>query len=120
MRSSITAVAVVTLTQAAFNHLGIRLTAVLLDFSGYWILLVSLALTIAMLALAGFANRPMLARVRLQVRVEAIEEPGAPLRLRAPQAEAAALPDWARAPAPSRARPVCGSRSSPPCPSPLR
>jgi amino acid transporter len=39
----------VTASQALFNHLGVRLTARLTDFSGYWILIVSAALTIAVL-----------------------------------------------------------------------
>lgn len=41
---------VITLTQALFNHLGIKLTTKLTDFSGYLILAVSVALTAAMLA----------------------------------------------------------------------
>ncbi len=40
----------ITCAQALLNHLGIRLTAALVDFSGFWILLVASALTIAMLA----------------------------------------------------------------------
>lgn len=39
----------ITCAQGLLNHLGIRLTALLTDFSGYWILLVSTLLTIAML-----------------------------------------------------------------------
>jgi amino acid transporter len=42
----------ITCAQALFNHLGIRITSLLVDFSGYWILAVSAALTIAMLAFA--------------------------------------------------------------------
>ncbi len=42
-------VLLMTATQAAVNHLGIRLTSRLTDFSGYWILLVALALTVALL-----------------------------------------------------------------------
>ncbi|MBI3836710.1 MAG: amino acid permease [Planctomycetia bacterium] len=42
----------ITCAQALFNHLGIRITAALTDFSGYWILLVASALTAAMLAYA--------------------------------------------------------------------
>ena len=52
-----TAVAVVGVlaicaSQALVNHLGIRLTTRLTDFSGYWILAVALLLTVAMLAFA--------------------------------------------------------------------
>jgi amino acid transporter len=47
------AVLFITFTQAAVNHLGIRLTTRLTDFSGYWILLVAAALTLAMLAFAS-------------------------------------------------------------------
>lgn len=36
----------ITLSQAGFNHWGIRLTSRLTDFSGYWILLVAAALTV--------------------------------------------------------------------------
>jgi amino acid transporter len=46
------AVALMTATQALVNHLGIRVTRVLTDFSGYWIVLVSLVLTAALLAAA--------------------------------------------------------------------
>jgi amino acid transporter len=45
-------VAAVTFSQAAVNHLGIRVTRVLTDFSGYWILLAAAALTAALLAYA--------------------------------------------------------------------
>lgn len=41
-----------TLTQALFNHRGIKVTTKLTDFSGWWILIVSLALTIALLVFA--------------------------------------------------------------------
>jgi amino acid transporter len=44
-------------SQALINHLGIRLTTRLTDFSGYWILAVALALTAGMLAFAP-ALRP--------------------------------------------------------------
>jgi amino acid transporter len=44
------AVVLLTASQALFNHAGIRLTTRLTDFSGYWILLVALALTAALLA----------------------------------------------------------------------
>jgi amino acid transporter len=43
-------VALVTGSHAIINHLGIRVTRVLTDFSGYWILLVTLAITVAFLA----------------------------------------------------------------------
>lgn len=43
-------VMIITLTQALFNHLGIKLTTRLTDFSGYLIFGVSVALTVAMLA----------------------------------------------------------------------
>jgi amino acid transporter len=39
-------------SQALINHLGIRLTTRLTDFSGYWILVVALVLTVAMLVFA--------------------------------------------------------------------
>ncbi len=45
-------VALITGSQAAINHLGIRATTRLTDFSGYWILLVSLVLTLTLLAFA--------------------------------------------------------------------
>lgn len=45
----IAAVVVITGTQALLNHLGIRVTTLLTDFSGYWILIVAAALTLAML-----------------------------------------------------------------------
>jgi amino acid transporter len=45
----------VTASQAVFNHLGIRVTTLLTDFSGYWILAVAALLTLALLAFApGF------------------------------------------------------------------
>jgi amino acid transporter len=44
------AVVLLTTSQALFNHAGIRLTTRLTDFSGYWILVVALALTVALLA----------------------------------------------------------------------
>lgn len=46
------AMIVVTGSQAVLNHLGIRVTAWLTDFSGYWILSVSAALTVALLVFA--------------------------------------------------------------------
>jgi amino acid transporter len=45
-------VALITASQAAINHLSIRVTRVLTDFSGYWILLVSIVLTAALLIAA--------------------------------------------------------------------
>lgn len=45
----IAVVVIITVTQAMFNHLGIRVTTKLTDFSGYLILVVASALTIAML-----------------------------------------------------------------------
>lgn len=45
-------VALVTASHAIINHLGIRVTRVLTDFSGYWILLVSAVITVALLAAA--------------------------------------------------------------------
>lgn len=42
----------ITGTQALLNHRGIRLTAALIDFSGYWILFVASALTVAVLVSA--------------------------------------------------------------------
>jgi amino acid transporter len=39
----------ITSTQAMFNHLGMRVTKVLTDFSGYWILIISAVLTISLL-----------------------------------------------------------------------
>jgi amino acid transporter len=45
-------VVLITGSQAAINHLGIGATARLTDFSGYWILLVALALTACLLAFA--------------------------------------------------------------------
>ncbi|HEY9840874.1 MAG: APC family permease [Candidatus Sericytochromatia bacterium] len=41
-------VTLITLSQALLNHKGIRLTTMLTDFSGWWILIVSALLTIAM------------------------------------------------------------------------
>ncbi|MDR3516490.1 MAG: amino acid permease [Azospirillaceae bacterium] len=45
-------VALITVSQGLVNHLGIRLTSRLTDFSGYVILLGSLALTVSLLAFA--------------------------------------------------------------------
>ena len=52
IESQAVAVALITASQASLNHLGIRLTTRLTDLSGYLILAVSLALTVAMLAFA--------------------------------------------------------------------
>jgi amino acid transporter len=46
------AVLAVTFAQGLFNHFGIRTTSRLTDFSGYWILLVSAAVTAALLGYA--------------------------------------------------------------------
>jgi amino acid transporter len=46
------AVVVIIASQAVVNHLGIRVTTILTDFSGYWILLVAAALTAALLFFA--------------------------------------------------------------------
>lgn len=46
-------VTLITGSQALFNHLGIRVTTLLTDFSGYLILAVAVALTIAMLFYAS-------------------------------------------------------------------
>ncbi len=45
-------VALLTASHAIINHLGIRVTRVLTDFSGYWILLVAVVVTAALLAAA--------------------------------------------------------------------
>jgi amino acid transporter len=49
---SIAGVFAICAAQAIVNHLGIRLTTRLTDFSGYWILATALVLTVAMLAFA--------------------------------------------------------------------
>jgi amino acid transporter len=46
------AVAAITVSQAIINHLGIRVTRILTDFSGWWILFVSIVLTIVLLVSA--------------------------------------------------------------------
>lgn len=51
-RLQLTVVALVTASQALVNHLGIRLTTWLTDFSGWWIMVVAAALTAALLAYA--------------------------------------------------------------------
>jgi amino acid transporter len=48
-RSQTLVVLMMTASQAAINHIGLRWTARLIDFSGWWILAVSLALTVALL-----------------------------------------------------------------------
>jgi len=45
-------VTVITASHALVNHLGIRVTTALTDFSGWWILLVAVVLTVVMLARA--------------------------------------------------------------------
>ena len=50
--AQIAGVALITGSQAAVNHLGIRLTALLTDFSGYLILLLAVVLTASMLICA--------------------------------------------------------------------
>jgi amino acid transporter len=45
-------VSLITLTQAIINHRGIRVTQILTDFSGYWILVIASVLTISLLAAA--------------------------------------------------------------------
>jgi amino acid transporter len=52
MKAQLVGVSVITLSQALFNHLGIKLTTRLTDFSGYLIMIVAIALTVAMLAYA--------------------------------------------------------------------
>jgi amino acid transporter len=48
----VAAVLAVTASQAVFNHLGIRATTRLTDFSGYWILTVAAVLTLTLLLFA--------------------------------------------------------------------
>jgi amino acid transporter len=50
--TQIAAVVLITASQALFNHLGIRVTTLLTDFSGYLIFAVAIALTVALLATA--------------------------------------------------------------------
>jgi amino acid transporter len=52
LAAQVAGVMAITCAQAVLNHLGIRLTAALTDFSGYWILFVAVVLTVAMLAYA--------------------------------------------------------------------
>jgi amino acid transporter len=51
--AQLAAVLAVTFGQGLFNHLGIRATSRLTDFSGYWILFVAAALTAALLLFAA-------------------------------------------------------------------
>jgi amino acid transporter len=53
----------ITGSQAAINHLGIGVTSRLTDFSGWWILLVSLALTVCLLAFAPALDPSRLLRI---------------------------------------------------------
>jgi amino acid transporter len=46
------AVAIIVISQALFNHVGIRATTILTDFSGYLIFVVAIVLTLALLAYA--------------------------------------------------------------------
>jgi amino acid transporter len=48
------AVVAVTASQALFNHFGIRLTALLTDTSGYWIMILTVVLTVVLLC--GVSN----------------------------------------------------------------
>jgi amino acid transporter len=52
MTFQIVVVILITASQALINHLGIRVTTLLTDFSGYWILIVAVALAGAMVAFA--------------------------------------------------------------------
>jgi amino acid transporter len=52
LTAQVLGVLAITSAQAFLNHLGIRLTAALTDFSGYWILFFSIVLTGVMLAYA--------------------------------------------------------------------
>jgi amino acid transporter len=53
----------ITGSQAAVNHMGIGVTSRLTDFSGWWILLVSLALTLCLLILAPTLDPSRLLRI---------------------------------------------------------
>ena len=46
------AIAIILVTHSIFNHFGIRLTTRLTDFSGYWIFIVAIVLTVALFAYA--------------------------------------------------------------------
>jgi len=52
LATQIAGVSLITISQALFNHLGIRVTTLLTDFSGYLILVVAVALTGSLLAFA--------------------------------------------------------------------
>jgi amino acid transporter len=52
LTSQIVAVIIIVASQALFNHIGIRATTLLTDFSGYLIFVVAIILTIALLAYA--------------------------------------------------------------------
>jgi amino acid transporter len=52
LAAQVAIVGLITASQAAINHLGISTTARLTDFSGYWILLISAALTACLLVFA--------------------------------------------------------------------
>ena len=52
LTAQVLGVLAITTAQAILNHLGIRLTAALTDFSGYWILFFSIVLTGVMLSYA--------------------------------------------------------------------
>ena len=50
-------VGLILISYAIFNHFGIRLTTLLTDFSGYWIFIVAIVLTVALLAFAVIAGQ---------------------------------------------------------------
>jgi len=50
--TQVVAVALITASHAVLNHLGIRITRVLTDLSGYWILLIATLVTISFLSCA--------------------------------------------------------------------
>jgi amino acid transporter len=50
-------VALILVSYALFNHFGIRLTTLLTDFSGYWIFIVAILLTVALIAFALIAGQ---------------------------------------------------------------
>jgi formate hydrogenlyase subunit 4 len=56
-------VVLITVSQAAINHLGIGITARLTDFSGFWILLVATLLTVCLLAFAPSFEPQRLLRI---------------------------------------------------------
>ena len=49
---AIIGVAIILVTHAVFNHFGIRLTTLLTDFSGYWIFIVAVVLTVVLFGYA--------------------------------------------------------------------